>query len=95
MGRSAHHAQNVSGVALTLLGAILWRADDASLEAFGSSGPAGNVLWVKIGGKRYAFSYDHNSGEIMMKQGSTQGVVLHRFDNSTPSTAIEAIFRVL
>ena len=92
MGRSDHHAQTVGGIALTLLGAVLWRGDSATLEAFGSSGAAGNVLWVKISGQRYAFSYDHDAGEIVMKKQSTQGQVLHRFSNLTPVQDVQIIF---
>jgi len=95
MGRSGHHAPKVGGVALTLLGAILWRGDSATLEVYGSSGPAGNVLWVKIAGRRYAFSYDHQAEEIIMKEGSTQGPVVGRFSNATPPADIETFFRGL
>jgi hypothetical protein len=95
MERSAHHAQGVGGAALALMGAILWRADTASLEAFGNAGGRGNVLWVEISGNRYAFSYDHDLAEIVMKQGNTRGPVLHRFDNSTSTSSIEALFRTL
>lgn len=95
MGRSDHHAQDVGGAALAVLGGILWKGDSASIEVFGSSGPAGNVLWVEIGGQRYAFSYDHAAEEIVMKINSTRGAVINRFSNTTPLADIEAVFRKL
>lgn len=95
MNRSDHHAQNVGGAALALLGAIMWKGDSASLEVFGSSGPRGNVLWVEISGTRYAFTYDHSAGTIIMREKTTQGREVARFNNATPTGDIERFFRSL
>ena len=95
MNRSDHHAKAVGGIALALLGALLWKGDSASLKAYGNAGPMGNVLWVSISGKQYAFSYDHDAGEIIMREGSTRGSEVRRFDNLTPVTDVEAFFRGL
>lgn len=96
MKRADHHASNVSGAALALVGAIVWRKDDTDeIEVMESQGDLKNVLWVKIGGKRYAFSYEHGSQSIEMREGSTQGNVLHRFTNATPMKDVEDIFRGL
>jgi hypothetical protein len=54
-----------------------------------------SVLWMKIGGQRYAFSYNHENRIIEMRQGTTQGSVFHSFSNATPTTEIEAVFRAL
>lgn len=94
--RSGHHAGNVGGAALALAGAIVWRKDDAQeIEAMGHEGDLKNVLWVKINGQRYAFSYDHEQKTIEMRKRTTQGSVLHFFTNGTPTSEIEAIFRDL
>jgi hypothetical protein len=96
MGRSKHHAGNVGGAALALVGAIVWRKDDADkIEVFERQGTPGNVLWVKVSGKRYAFSFNHENQTIEMRESSTQGPVLHSFTNSTPTNDIEVIFRAL
>jgi hypothetical protein len=96
MGRSEHHAGNVGGAALALAGAIVWRKDDADeIEVMERQGDLKNVLWVQIGGQRYAFSYNHEQKTIEMRKGTTQGAVLHNFTNSTPTSDIEAIFRAL
>lgn len=95
MERSEHHADRVSEVAVTLAGAIIWRKDDANIEVFEREGSMANVLWVHIGGTRYAFSYDHNTETIEMRQNSTHGEVLHSFSNSTSAREIKEIFRTL
>lgn len=96
MGRAEHHAGNVGGAALALAGAIVWRKDDAEeIEVMEREGDLKNVLWVKINGQRYAFSYNHTEETVEMRERSTQGPVLHSFTNSTPTSEIEAIFRTL
>ena len=76
MGRSKHHAGNVGGTALALAGAIVWRKDDAEeIEVMERQADLKNVLWVKISGQRYAFSYNHENRTIEMRQGNTQDAV--------------------
>ena len=59
------------------------------------AGETKNVLWVRIGGIRYAFSYSHEAGEIEMRKGSTQGPVINSFSNSTPLAKIRSVFEAL
>lgn len=90
MARADHHANGVDEVALALIGAILWRKDgDQEIKVLV------NVLWVYIGGARYAFSYNHDSGEIEMRDGSTQGPVKHTFSNAVDAASVKAIFETL
>jgi len=95
MDRADHHAGKVSAAVLALAGAVIWRKDAAPLQAMAQDGGLKNVLWVSIRGHRYAFSYNHPQQQIEMRAGTTHGAVLHTFDNSTPITDIEAIFRAL
>lgn len=96
MGRAGHHAKTVQGVALALAGAIVWRKDDdAAIKVMAREGETKNVLWVRIGGQQYAFSYNHTDGTIEMRHGSVQGDVLHRFTDSTPVAEVEQVFRAL
>lgn len=95
MKRAAHHAGNVDGIALALAGAIVWRKDADSIEVMARDGETKNVLWSKIGGQKYAFSYNHEAHSIEMRRGSTQGVVLHSFSNATPIGDVVSIFRSL
>src|SRR5579884_2202381 len=85
MVRSEHHGPNVGGIALALAGAVIWRKDDAPIEVReGRSMAHGTVLWVQIGGQRYAFRYNHTTGAIEMRLGTVRGDVLHTFSNQTP-----------
>lgn len=93
MARSNHHAGNVRGAALALAGAIVWRKDDADeIQVMERQGETKNVLWVRINGQRYAFSYNHDQQTIEMREGSTQGSVKHIFDDNTPTKDIHSVF---
>jgi hypothetical protein len=97
MERADHHAGAVKHIVLALAGAILWRKeDDQPIKVMtGKAGQPTNVLWVHIGGSRYAFSYDHGAGTIEMREGSTQGPTLHSFTNKTPLSDVYNIFEKL
>ena len=96
MARADHHAGNVKEIALTLTGAILWRKnDDEPIDVMAHNGETQTVLWVRIGKTRYAFSYNHTSGEIEMRSGGTQGPTIHTFSNTTPLSSIRQIFEAL
>jgi hypothetical protein len=73
--RAGHHANNVDEIALTIAGAVVWR-EDGDLKVMTRSGSMKNVLWVEINGQRYALSYDHAAGAIIVKHKSTQGTPL-------------------
>jgi hypothetical protein len=97
MERADHHAGAVKHIALALAGAILWKkTDDEPIKVMvGRSGETRNVLWVRIGGKRYAFSYNHDAGTIEMRDGSIHGQTLHSFTNTSPLSEIYSIFENL
>lgn len=96
MNRADHHAHQVRAVALALAGAIVWRKDDdAPIEVMASGGALKNVLWAKINGKRYAFSYNHDTKSIELRSGTTQGAVLHSFDDRVSAADVHGIFAAL
>lgn len=95
MGRADHHAAQVKGVALALLGGIIWRGEPGSIEIKQFAGGLANVLWVNIGGRRYAFAYNHDTGMIEIRDRKQSGPALHSFNNQTPVADVEAIFRAL
>ena len=95
MKRAAHHAGNVDQVVLTLAGAIVWRKDADPIKVMTRDGDTKNVMWVSISGKRCAFSYNHQTGKIEMREGTTQGDVQHAFDNGTTAATIKAMFEAL
>ena len=95
MGRAEHHAGNVSGIALALAGAIVWRKDSDPIEVMAQAGETKNVLWVKISGQRYALSYNHKAETIEIRKGTTHGAVLHSFSDATPVRDVLSFFRSL
>lgn len=95
MGRADHHAGQVKAVALALLGGIIWRADPGSIEIKQYNGALANVLWAMIGGKRYAFAYNHETLKIEIRDRVQTGPALHSFDNTAALADIEAVFRSL
>jgi len=95
MIRADHHAGSVNEIALAITGAIVWRKDADPIEVMAHDGDMKNVLWVKISGQRYAFSYNHKSGAIEIRQGTTRGAVLHSLTNATPLSELRRIFQSL
>ncbi len=90
--RADHHAQNINEVALAIAGGVIWRKDNDPLEIMVIKGEMKNVLWFKVNGKRYALSYNHNNGEIELRQGTTQGNVIVSFSNVMSNNTIRTIF---
>jgi len=95
MGRADHHAGQVKGIALALLGGIIWRGDQGSIEIKQYAGGLANVLWVTIGGRRYALAYNHQTGEIELRDRTQSGAALYSFSNATPVADVEAVLRQL
>ena len=95
MNRADHHAGQVKGIALALLGGIIWRGEPGSIAIKQYAGSPANVLWVTIGGRRYAFAYNHTTGEIEIRDRTQSGTALHSFSNSTPVADVETVFRAL
>ena len=86
MDRADHHAGAVKEIALALTGAILWRKeDDEPIKVMAQNGETKNVLWVRISGSHYAFSYNHGTGQIELRKGTTQGLTLHTFSAANNS----------
>jgi len=94
LDRAEHHAGNVEGVSLALLGAIIWKSD-GEIEVREYNGSPANMLWFWVGQNRYAMSYNHQTGQIELKERTHKGGVLHSFDNSTTYQEIIEIFRDL
>ena len=95
MDRADHHAQNVNDVSLSIAGGVVWRKDDDPLEVMTREGEMKNVLWFKVEQKRYALSYNHNTGKIELRQNTTQGSVVASFSNAMTNAEIRTIFSSL
>jgi hypothetical protein len=95
MDRAEHHAGHVKAIALALLGGIVWRADPNSISIRQHAGNLANVLWLRIGGRPYAFSYNHKAGKIEIRNRTVRGSILYAFDDQTPVAIVESAFRSL
>ena len=96
MDRADHHGQNVNEIALTLAGAIVWKKDQVTdLKVMAMGGEMKNVLWFWAGGEKYAVAYNHDKKTIELRDGGTQGKVLHSFTNKTTAAQIRAAFEAL
>ena len=95
MGKADHHALNVNEVALAIAGGVIWRKDDEPIEVMVREREMKNVLWFKVGGNRYALSYKHETSEIEIRQGTTQGTVIGSFSNSTTNNQVRQVFASL
>ena len=80
--KSDHHAKNVNEIIFPLIGTIVWKKT-GDMQVLERDGEIKNVLWVYIGSKKYAFSYNHNKFKIEMREKSIKGKVLFSFDNNT------------
>ncbi|MBI5179296.1 MAG: hypothetical protein HZA04_08595 [Nitrospinae bacterium] len=79
LDRADHHANNVNEVALAIAGAVVWIKDDKPLEVRAMNGEVKNVLWFWVSGNRYALSYNHDIGQIELREKSTQGKSIASF----------------
>lgn len=95
MGRADHHAGKVKGIALALLGGIIWRGEPDSIRIRRFAGTPANMLWVTIGGKVYVFAYNHAEEKIEIRDRTQTGSVLHSFDDNTSAADVETVFRAL
>ena len=95
MDKADHHALKVNEVALAISGGVIWRKDDEPIEVMVREGEMKNVLWFKVDGNRYAISYNHDTNEIEIRQGSTQGTVIGSFSNSATNSQVRQAFASL
>ena len=95
MNRADHHAQNVNEIALTLIGAIIWRSTD-EVKVMEREGEAKNILWMCINSRNFCFTYDHsNGGFIAMREENSRGNIIHHFTNQTTNAEVKEIFQNL
>lgn len=95
LDRSDHHAKNVEGISLTLIGAIMWKSDISKIEVREYDGRPANMIWFEVNNKRYVLNYNHSTGLIDLKERTNSGSVLASFDNSTTYEQVISIFKNL
>ncbi len=92
VGRADDHAQTVNEVCLSIAGGVVWRKDNQPVEVMAIEGEMKNVLWFRVGGQRYALSYNHETREIQLRRGTTHGDVVASFSNATSNGEVRNIF---
>ncbi|MEG3159458.1 hypothetical protein U1763_02980 [Sphingomonas sp. LB2R24] len=95
MDRADHHAGRVKGIALALLGGIIWRGEPGSIRIRRFAGAPANMLWATISGRTYVFAYNHDSEKIEIRDRTQTGAVLHSFDDGDSAADVEIAFRAL
>lgn len=90
MERAEHHGQNVDEICLAVAGAIVWKAD--RIDVYERMGSMGNALWLYVDDKKYLLSFNHDTGEIEVRQASTQGDVLASISNATSVAQVKQFF---
>jgi hypothetical protein len=82
VGRADHHASAVNSIVLPLLGAVVLYKDHGSeIEVRTYDGSPANMLWCRIGGNRYAFLYNHDTGQVDMRDRTGRGRDVAHFHN--------------
>lgn len=94
LGRAEHHAGQVEGVALALLGAVVWRSTgEISVRKY--AGRPANIIWFFVGDQRYALVYNHENFKIELRERTQGGNAIAEFDNSTTYQEVISVFRDL
>lgn len=94
MERADHHAQNVNEIVLTLGGAVIWKAtQDVEVRTYNNE--TANILWLTVGQNRYALAFNHQTGDIELRERTQNGAVLATFNNATTSNQVKQIFNRL
>ena len=94
MHRGGPHAGQIQGVALALLGGVIWRSDAGSLKLAQPQWPALELAF-EIDGHGDWFTDNFASGAIEMRQRWQAGPALHSFSNATSVAYVQAVFRGL
>jgi hypothetical protein len=93
------HAGNVNEIVLALIGAVVWRADNNSIEigtrmtAEGNLHEA-NMCWFTVNNKEYALVYRSGKGTVDLCARNRTGNVIASFNNTNHAT-IQPTFAAL
>lgn len=94
MERADHHANNVNEIVLTLAGAVVWKAtEDIQVRTYNDE--TANVLWLIVGQNKYAFTYNHQTQMIDLRERTQQGNVIGSFSNQSTANQVKQVFEQL
>ena len=92
--RADHHASNVNEVALAIVGGIIWKTSK-DFKVMTRNGEMKNVLWLQTKDKMLCFVYNHNTGDIDIRENGIQGTTLISFNNSNSIKDVKNFFKTL
>lgn len=94
VSRSNHHAHGVKDIIYSLLGIIVLKKDvGTEIEVRGNhEDEMGNILWVSMQGVKYAFRYEHSTGEIEVRINSYSGPIKFTINNTSTAQWILSQF---
>jgi Integron cassette protein VCH_CASS1 chain len=95
LGRADHHAQEVEEVALTLMGAVIWKSKEDTIEVRSVGEKTGNMLWFETDNGRYAFRYEHSNQTIELRNGNSNGPIIRTFNNQVNAGEVYTTFATL
>ncbi|MCJ2101227.1 hypothetical protein [Methylobacterium sp. E-046] len=95
IARSEGEDLQMKAVTLALLGGIMWRGAPGSTEMIQDEVGSKAILSATLGSRHLTFTYDQNTESIEMREGTTDGPVLHRFCNRTLINDVEETFSAL
>jgi hypothetical protein len=94
--KANHHAGNADDAVLLLLGAVvLYKDADTPIQVHARKGSVSNIVWIYMGGTRFALRHDPDADNIQLRRGVTLGSVVATFDNTTPVSVIRKKFEEL
>ena len=82
MERADDHAGQIEGVALALLGAVVWLST-GQISVREYAGNPANIIWFFVGKERYALVYNHQNFKIELRKRAQSGNTIAAFNNST------------
>lgn len=91
--RSDHHAGNVRGASLALIGAILSKAT-GEIRVREYNGRPANMIWFSVGPNNYMMKYNHDS-EMIELHDRNSGTLINEFDDNTSYADIIGAFNRL
>lgn len=91
--RSDHHAGNVRGASLALIGAILNKAN-GEIRVREYNGRPANMIWFSVNSNNYVMKYNHDTGRIELHDRNN-GNMISEFDDLTSYQNIIQTFEQL
>lgn len=94
MSRADHHALNVKEIIPTLVGLIVWKANNIDARQY--NGSSANMIWFTVdSGNKYAIIYNHTNSFIEIKKDSMNGPIVFTINNSTVISNLLKFFETL